>query len=736
MKNVNIFDSISVFFSVMFTSQMFVVLIIFLLFLLFIRYRSRKHKSFIKIKNLYLASVFFISLFVLIVYHQYIFDIFDYMMDNLFIVLFFPNFAVYFASLIILNIAMFISINSKNINLIIKKINIVFYCIYNYIFVLILDIIYNKDINVFDQKEVYGNYNIRALINLSSTLFIFWILFLIIYKVVRVYQINKLDEKKLIIETFNDINKDNDNYKIDDDKDTIIVNNKVNIKEENNDKVNVNNKVLDEENIISNRYRAKSNISINNKVKSVEKNSVNEEYDEEIDPSIYIVDDSLKDEYDRKIKEYNLKHNKIYDDKEDIKEKSNENRISNENKIVENNIKIDIDNKKQINKKEEKIKEENDIDNYKNNQNVDELLNIDRINEIEKQLEQIKEEYRNVNEDDFIDIDDQIDDFLNNDNDLTNEDKYVIDSEIDEIDNVINNIKNEDINENDIDINLDIEADIKSEDNTVDEINDVDVNDKDINNDLDFENNISDIDNDINDIDSVINSINNEKENVDLEETNNNFDSIIEDNENDVEIDNYFNEDIDLGSYRQVSSEIDDDIIYDSENNEDSIVNDTENVEEEFVEPLEVQQHFDLYDENSLDDLETKDEDKVIDGQLSFDDLERIINDVNEEEKMFEDINEEIVEDKKEQNKEKVEDRKEQNKEKVEDKKEQNNEKYNIVDLENESEFMSNSDFDDFFDEDDIEMSKNKIDKARIVNSIENDDFDENEVENLYHSIR
>ena len=58
------------------------------------------------------------------------------------------------------------------------------------------------------------------------------------------------------------------------------------------------------------------------------------------------------------------------------------------------------------------------------------------------------------------------------------------------------------------------------------------------------------------------------------------------------------------------------------------------------------------------------------------------------------------------------------------------------VDLENESEFMSNSDFDDFFDEDDIEMSKNKIDKARIVNSIENDDFDENEVENLYHSIR
>ena len=105
MKNVNIFDSISVFFSVMFTSQMFVVLIIFLLFLLFIRYRSRKHKSFIKIKNLYLASVFFISLFVLIVYHQYIFDIFDYMMDNLFIVLFFPNFAVYFASLIILNIA-------------------------------------------------------------------------------------------------------------------------------------------------------------------------------------------------------------------------------------------------------------------------------------------------------------------------------------------------------------------------------------------------------------------------------------------------------------------------------------------------------------------------------------------------------------------------------------------------------------------------------------------------------
>ena len=167
MKNVNIFDSISVFFSVMFTSQMFVVLIIFLLFLLFIRYRSRKHKSFIKIKNLYLASVFFISLFVLIVYHQYIFDIFDYMMDNLFIVLFFPNFAVYFA--------MFISINSKNINLIIKKINIVFYCIYNYIFVLILDIIYNKDINVFDQKEVYGNYNIRALINLSSIFFIIYL---------------------------------------------------------------------------------------------------------------------------------------------------------------------------------------------------------------------------------------------------------------------------------------------------------------------------------------------------------------------------------------------------------------------------------------------------------------------------------------------------------------------------------------------------------------------------------
>lgn len=133
-------------------------------------------------------------------YRNSLSNMLDYMMDNLFIIIYFPNLAIYLAAILIINIIVWISVFNKKIPKIIKIINISIYCIITYIMILILNIINENGLDVFSQSSVYGNTNAQALIELSSTVFIVWILFLTVYKIVKpyIYKEQKVQQKVIV----------------------------------------------------------------------------------------------------------------------------------------------------------------------------------------------------------------------------------------------------------------------------------------------------------------------------------------------------------------------------------------------------------------------------------------------------------------------------------------------------------------------------------------------------------
>ena len=109
----------------------FAILIIILLFLGFTFINSNK-KNKTRTKYVYLVSSVFIIVAFAMTYHASLANLFDYMMDNFFIAVYFPNLAIYAFALLITNVILLVSIFNYKISKIIKCINVVVYLLMNY----------------------------------------------------------------------------------------------------------------------------------------------------------------------------------------------------------------------------------------------------------------------------------------------------------------------------------------------------------------------------------------------------------------------------------------------------------------------------------------------------------------------------------------------------------------------------------------------------------------------------
>ena len=200
MSKMSFLDKLGIFVNVSTNSILHIILLILFIFLgiLFLTTNKKTKK---RNKMIYISCSVFILLFVIVTYHGSLANIFDYMMNNLFIAIYFPNLAIYLAAIIITNIILWISLFHSRTSEIIKKVNIIVYIIMNYLLFLILGIINNNNLDVFTQSSVYGNEKASALIELSSVLFIIWILFLTIYKIILSYikKDNRVRVKKVIV---------------------------------------------------------------------------------------------------------------------------------------------------------------------------------------------------------------------------------------------------------------------------------------------------------------------------------------------------------------------------------------------------------------------------------------------------------------------------------------------------------------------------------------------------------
>jgi len=195
MTRLSLLDKLMILFNVIKSSNIYLVLLgIFIVVFTTVSIITIKNKKVGKI--IYILGMISIIGYLVMSYHPNLLKMFQYMMDNFFIALYFPTLAIYLAAIIIMNIIIWKTVFNDKSSKIIKIINTIVYFIMNYLLLLNCNIITKEKLDVFDQSSIYQNDNARALIELSSVIFILWVIFLILYKCIYEYIVKDLPKKK------------------------------------------------------------------------------------------------------------------------------------------------------------------------------------------------------------------------------------------------------------------------------------------------------------------------------------------------------------------------------------------------------------------------------------------------------------------------------------------------------------------------------------------------------------
>lgn len=200
MSKLSLLDKLSLFIYVAKDSLWSVLILLILIGLVYLFSKTDK-KTMKRNKIIYIGFSLLVLIILFIVYLPSIGKVFDNMMNNLFIVIYFPNLAVYFAAIIATSIILWVSLFSYKTSELIKRLNLVMYLIINYLFALVLYVINTKKLDIFSTESIYSNREATALIELTSIIFVVWVLFLIVYKLVLKYLRREYREpvKKVVV---------------------------------------------------------------------------------------------------------------------------------------------------------------------------------------------------------------------------------------------------------------------------------------------------------------------------------------------------------------------------------------------------------------------------------------------------------------------------------------------------------------------------------------------------------
>ena len=186
MSKLSLLDKLRVLIELSASSKPYIIalgaLMIFGIILSFTNKRNEKTH-----KILYGIITAAIAIFLIASYHSSLGNMFSYMMNNFFIAVYFPTIAIYLAAIIAMNIIVWISIFNFKSSKQIRALNISIYIILNYLMALLLKVVNANKLDIFDQASLYGNKEATSLIELSSLVFIVWIIFLVIYKIILIY---------------------------------------------------------------------------------------------------------------------------------------------------------------------------------------------------------------------------------------------------------------------------------------------------------------------------------------------------------------------------------------------------------------------------------------------------------------------------------------------------------------------------------------------------------------------
>lgn len=191
MVELSLLEKIKTIFSLIFSSSLFLILLLgIIVTIIDITYISKKSK---KIKILYTIITIIVITILSISYLEELLNIINIINKNIVNLINFPSLLQYITITLISILIMLTSIINKKTNNIIKKINIGVIISDIFIFFLILDQISKNNIDISSKIDIYSHKNLMVLFEVSILIFILWIVGLIIYKICKTL-INKKEE--------------------------------------------------------------------------------------------------------------------------------------------------------------------------------------------------------------------------------------------------------------------------------------------------------------------------------------------------------------------------------------------------------------------------------------------------------------------------------------------------------------------------------------------------------------
>ncbi len=158
MEQLSLLDKFKVLFDNIFQHPLFIVILLVpaIIFLL-----QKKHG-----KKAFVFVYLLVIIFVLYIGGEVIFELFDNLMDGLFMTLYFPNFITLFVVVVLCSIIALFSFFSKKMFKVNKIINITGFAIIQMLFVLILTIVKSKNINIYADNALYTNNDVLTIMQL------------------------------------------------------------------------------------------------------------------------------------------------------------------------------------------------------------------------------------------------------------------------------------------------------------------------------------------------------------------------------------------------------------------------------------------------------------------------------------------------------------------------------------------------------------------------------------------
>ncbi len=140
-----------------------------------------------------------LMLFAILGYHQSILLGLDYLFTAFAMNLYFPSFAIYVLIVLFSYLVFIFTIYQDKFSTVIKKINLLFFCLIQFLFSTFLILVITNKIDISSRIEMYKSADLTIVLQISMILFLFWALILVLvhyWKLIRKYFISSNSKKE------------------------------------------------------------------------------------------------------------------------------------------------------------------------------------------------------------------------------------------------------------------------------------------------------------------------------------------------------------------------------------------------------------------------------------------------------------------------------------------------------------------------------------------------------------